>query len=362
MTDRDDDAVEPLTIDAFGVPVAVLAPDAAARAVWAAQWARCLVEGVEPAATIDAAELIRTDEPDVTDYSLTTRVTTTALAQVGASRLSLHAAGLTDDQGRVLALVAASGTGKTTAARTLGRHLGYLSDETVSVGPDLDVQPYQKPLSVVVDPDVPFRKRQVPPGRAGAARACPACAADAPGGSAPGDDASGLPAGLRGLSLSEAVSLLVPQTSYIAAFPAPVLELTRLVLRVGGMWELRYVEIDDHLDELRGLLDLPGRPEDAWQHLPPVAPPTDGPAGSLARTPWTDAVAYDDAVVVLVDALGYRLDQLAGTLWLALDGVRTPAQLVATAVDVHGPHPDADQLVSDALDVLVDAALVQRFT
>ena len=92
--------------------------------------------------------------------------------------------------------MAASGTGKTTAARTLGRHLGYLTDETVSVGPDLDVLPYQKPLSVVVDPDVPFRKRQH------ATRTSWGCA----GPSLParltrlvglrrGADASGLPAG-----------------------------------------------------------------------------------------------------------------------------------------------------------------------
>ena len=360
-TGRDDDVVEPLTIDAFGVAVAVLAPDAESRAAWAAQWTRCLVEGVEPAATIDAAGLIRSDEPDVTDYSLTTRVTTTALAQVGASRLSLHAAGLTDDQGRVLALVAASGTGKTTAARMLGRHLGYLSDETVSVGPDLGVRPYQKPLSVVVDPEVPFRKRQVPPGDLGLREPVLPARLTRLVGLRRGDGLSGLPSGLRRLTLSEAVSLLIPQTSFVTVFPAPVLELTRLVHRVGGMWELGYVEIGEHLDELRGLLDLPGQPDDAWQHLPPAAPPTDGPAGSLARTPWSDAVAYDDAVVVLVDALSYRLDQLAATLWLALDAVRTPAQLVATAVDVHGPHPEADRLVSDALDVLVEGALVHRF-
>jgi hypothetical protein len=349
--------VEPLTIDAFGITVAVVAPDDECRARWAAQWARCLVADAEPAVTIDAAEAVRADEPDVTDYSLTTRVTTAALEQVGSSRLSLHAAGLTDDLGRVLALVAASGTGKTTAARTLGRHLGYLSDETVSVGADLDVRSYQKPLSIVVDADVPFRKRQHPPEELGLREpVLPARLTRLVGLSRGGPEP-----GLRPISMSEAVTLLVPQTSYVTGFAAPVLEITRLVHRVGGMWELGYAEIGDHLDALQGLLDAPDQPDEVWQHLPPLAPPTQGPAGSLARMPWSDAVAFDDAVVVLYDALTYRLDHLAGTLWLTLDAPRTTTELAQAAVDVHGPHPDADRLVSGALDVLVEAALVRRF-
>ena len=59
--------------------------------------------------------------------------------------MSLHAAGLADRDGRALALVAASGTGKTTAARTLGGTLGYLSDETVSSAADSTSFPTPSP-------------------------------------------------------------------------------------------------------------------------------------------------------------------------------------------------------------------------
>ena len=86
--------------------------------------------------------------------------------------MNLHAAGLTDDRGRVLALVAASGTGKTTAARILGRHLGYLSDETISVGAELEVLPYaEAPVRGA------RRRPAAPQGAARSGRARPARAA-----------------------------------------------------------------------------------------------------------------------------------------------------------------------------------------
>src|SRR5690242_4779685 len=85
----------------------------------------------------------------------------------------LHAAGLASDDGGTVALVAGSGTGKTTAGRLLGRSLGYVSDETIAVEHDLTVRPYAKPLSIVTDPTVPTGKHEESPDDLGLRPAAP---------------------------------------------------------------------------------------------------------------------------------------------------------------------------------------------
>ncbi|MGD3860664.1 hypothetical protein QT580_22560, partial [Xanthomonas citri pv. citri] len=95
--------------------------------------------------------------------SLTTAVTLAGIERHRGRSLMFHAAGLADPvTGGTAVLVAASGTGKTTAARRLGHDLGYVSDETVCVdAADLGIAPYPKPLSVVRGPGEP--KEQVSP-------------------------------------------------------------------------------------------------------------------------------------------------------------------------------------------------------
>ena len=48
----------------------------------------------------------------------------------------LHACGVADPEGAVIALVAKSGTGKTTASSQLARTFGYITDETVAIRAD----------------------------------------------------------------------------------------------------------------------------------------------------------------------------------------------------------------------------------
>ena len=84
-------------------------------------------------ALVDKALVLDPENAHAHDYVLTTQVTVAGLQATAGVRLNLHAGGLADDRGRVLALVGPSGTGKTTATRTLAGRLGYLSDETVSM-------------------------------------------------------------------------------------------------------------------------------------------------------------------------------------------------------------------------------------
>ncbi len=156
--------VAPLDVRVMGVVVRIAAEDAETRDRLARQWSRARVETTDddPAVTLTVAPSVPASEA-ASDYLLTTRVTLAGLTATAGRRLNLHAGGLADDRGRVLALVAASGTGKTTATRVLAQRLGYVSDETVSVDPDGTVTPHPKPLSVVTDPRRPMDKEQLSP-------------------------------------------------------------------------------------------------------------------------------------------------------------------------------------------------------
>ena len=85
----------------------------------------------------------------VPDFLLAARRLASAIDQRAGEVIMLHAAGLALPDGRVVAFVAPSGTGKTTLSRTLGKAFGYVSDETVVINFDGTVTPYPKPLSVI---------------------------------------------------------------------------------------------------------------------------------------------------------------------------------------------------------------------
>jgi hypothetical protein len=350
-------------VDAFGVLVEVLPPDHRTRARWRRQWARGLVETHTPDVRLDARVVMEEADSSI-DYKMSTRLTQRALDH-SQGRLNLHAAGLVDEEGRAIALIAASGTGKTTATRLLGLRLGYLTDETVSVGPDLDVLPFPKPLSFVDDPRQPHYKSQLGPDELGLLPArLPATLRrivlldrrtrerELP----PAD------VGLTRLSPAEAIAAILPQASYVTSLETPLLTLARTLQATGGAHVLRYAEIEEHLDDLVALLARPVEEEaldHGLVHHPGAAPAPPSP-GTLGRAAWHDAVGLGDAVVVLVGAMSYQLVGLGATAWLALDVPRTEEELLAIARTVHGSHPEDVTLLRDALDSLVERDIVAR--
>ncbi|WP_344304200.1 hypothetical protein [Nocardioides bigeumensis] len=352
-------AVAPLVIDAFGVPVGVQAPDLSTRERWERLWSRALGEGQEPAVVIEKSHLQPDAEHDQVDYTLTSRVTAAALAETKGRRWNFHACGLTDDEGRVLAMVAGAGTGKTTASSTLGRRLGYLSDETVSVGASLDVLPYAKPLSVVVSPDEPYRKTQRSPDSLGLlpatlpARLHRLVQLDRSTG--PGRT------GLDPLSLSESLAAFLPQSSFLGSFPWPLVRFVELFEAVGGAWRLRYREIGDHAGELLDLLaaDTPA-PATEWAHVAPPATPPTPRRGQVVRARWDDALDLGDAVAVLISGTLYQLDGLGKTIWTASAEPTDDEGLLRAAQEVHGDHGDAPELLREAVTKLEMAGLLHR--
>lgn len=212
--------------------------EAAVRRAW--DWA---VDARASAPSDPAANLDVPLDHDVatTLHHLSTRVTQAAIGQQQGRLWMLHAAALTHPTtGAAVALVAPSGTGKSTAARTLGRTWGYLSDETTGIERSGRMVPHPKPLSIV-QPGSPL-KDQVGPAAAGLARP-----AD------PGSLAAvvmlerdGTPTvDLEPVRTAAAIALLAEQTSYLGRLPRPLSFVAEILERTRGVFVAHYREAAD---------------------------------------------------------------------------------------------------------------------
>ena len=154
--------------------------------------------------------------------------------------MMFHACTLADSRGRVAALIAPSGTGKTTAAVALGSAYSYLSDETAGVLPDGTVVPYPKPLSIIETPGQP--KAQVDPGELFGAQ---------PGGPFALKALIYLsrreagPVEVEEVPLLESLALLAPQTSFLSRLSKPLHRLAEAVTACGGLRIVHYSDAAD---------------------------------------------------------------------------------------------------------------------
>lgn len=341
-------------MDALGVPIGIPVSGAAAARL-RRQWSRALTD--RPAATVVDLEQIGTEDDVAHDYAVTTRVTLAALDATAGLRINLHAGAVADDQGRTLVVIGASGSGKTTAVHQLARRLGYLSDETTSVDESLAVHPHPKPLSVITDRDAPLVKHSLSPDDLDLLRPPPSAHLHRIVLLHRGDT----DLGLVPLAPARAIAEIVAQSSSLVRLEHPVRRLADTIDACGGAWALHYRELADHLDDLVGLLDADGRPPPPRLHHPGSADAGEGdrPPGAWSRTPWRDAVEYDDELVLMVESRVHVLAGLGVVLWLALESPRTGDDLVAEVQGLWGDHPDAVALVGDALDVMAAEGLLR---
>ncbi|HET6967660.1 MAG TPA: hypothetical protein VFI44_05255, partial [Ornithinibacter sp.] len=179
-------------------------------------------------------------------YAVSRAVTLASIQRRVGQCLMLHAAGLATADGGTVALVAASGTGKTTATRVLGQVLGYVSDETITVEHDLTVLAYPKPLSVVTDPDAPHGKHERSPDELGLVPAPRDLSLSAtvllrrsPDVEAPR---------LEPIALVEAMGEVLPQTSALPSLDRPLDRLAIALTTGHGPWRLTYRDIADCVD------------------------------------------------------------------------------------------------------------------
>jgi hypothetical protein len=343
----------------MGVTIEIRVPDQASRDRLAGQWSRAVVDPPEkPAATISAWDG-DSDNEVVRDYGVTTRVTMAGLRATAGRRVNLHAGGVADADGRLLALVAPSGTGKTTATRALASRLGYVSDETISIDSEGVVYPHPKPLSVLTDPSSKHHKLQLSPDEVGLlptpelARLARVVMLHR------GGDG---PRGLSRLGTAAALLQLVEQSSSMSQLPRPLRTLVGLLHDCGGARVLTYDEIEEHLDDLTALLaepdDVPPAEELVWHAGQEGFPLVESEGPLLARLPFAEAVEVDHELVVLTESHAWLLADLTAAIWLHVAEPSSMQDLVAAAQERFGAHDRAEEVVRSAVATLAQENLL----
>ena len=334
--------------------------------------------------TQDGATVVEYARVEDLPYELSRTVTLTALRAVAGRHVLLHAAGLHDEAtDRFLALVAPTGTGKTTACRVLGRSFGYVTDETVCLTDDGTAVPYPKPLSVVRDPQRPFDKDEHSPDELGLG---PTPAAPRLGALVVlRRDPSIERPRLVPLGVLEAVAAVIPESSGARVTHHALRRLAEIVTTGPGPHRLEYRDIADCVELLRAHLRTAGAPPpDArpWEHVPPVGSQDEGlstdvdaapgpvrtvdpdpgpvppPEVPVTRAPYVDALTADGQALVLQQDRVVHLHGLAALAWFLLGD---PMDRCALATEIRtdlGNHPDADALVAAAVAELWSAGLL----
>ena len=203
-------------------------------------WEHCLVDSTEP-----APRHVHWQGPDAATgmHHLSQQVTGTAIDARAGEAIMLHAAAIADSEsGAALAVVGASGAGKTTWVQTHGPNRRYLSDETVLITPELGIAGVPKPLSLGESGAL---KRQLPPGQFGLV---PTDGTEQLIGLWLLDRDGTAPAQLTPVELLDALPLLAHQASYLAAMDRPLQQLAAVVDACGGLSRARYREAADLAD------------------------------------------------------------------------------------------------------------------
>jgi hypothetical protein len=348
-------------LDILGRGVVLDSDDVAAVETLLAAWSRC------KSSALPREDDVVLSPEQVDDYvhqyqpdALAMRLTAEGI-QAGVGRqVMLHAAAVSDRTGAVAALIGPSGSGKTTAAMHLTRHrLGYVTDELVSIGPAGDVSPFPRPLFVEVAGSNHWGKSQHAPDELGLQpcveplRLTRLVLLDRD------PDSPRTPA-VEPVPLLDGLMEVIAQTSSLYTLAEPLQRLCRLVDACGGLLRVKYTEVADIEDLVIDLLSEPASAAQEW--IDPGNRPV--PEGSVAwglmdgrvrRKSYLDAVQVDDEVLVMIGGTPVKLTGIGVTIWTHAAAAPSVDELVALVVADHGPHPDAEKLVRDAVTALAGA-------
>ncbi|MCG7418038.1 hypothetical protein MHY30_11050 [Microbacterium sp. ACRRU] len=247
-----------------------------------------------------------------------------------------------------------SGRGKTTAARHLGRHYGYVSDETVAVDADLTVYPYRKPLSVIVE-GKPF-KEQIAPSDLGLLP-LPAAPLRLAGITLLDRDPHTDEPGAFPVDLIDAICEMTPQISYLPELPSPLQYVARIIAQVGAVTRLIY----------RDAADLPGLVEEMFAAPPPGAQLWAAAPAAVETGPWRsteidDAILVDGRACILQEGMVTALDHRGSLVWtMCREGADTH-EITEAAISALGDpgRGDAGALIDQTLGELADHGLLTR--
>ncbi|WP_223858597.1 ATP-binding protein [Pseudarthrobacter sulfonivorans] len=344
-------------------------------------WARCASEGAarlpslprEPNGSqpFSASVTYQSQTDDVGTFALqaasfeelaedlTSRLTVTAILANAGGLTMLHACGVADPvTGAVVALVARSGTGKTTAANVLARTYGYVTDETVAIRPDGSVLPYPKPLSLKQEYILP--KRQVGPDELGLqpAPAKPFIRSIVLLDRVEGTDPV-LPTLCR-VPLADALLALIPETSSQGDINQPLQSLCRLIDSTGGVWRVTYSEAADLPAAMAPQFREQRHTQPTWDAPGLETGFTSIPNGCIRRAAPRDAVKIDGDLLVMLDSEIVRLSGIGPAIWEATANAVAEDQLANEVGKVHG-HPEGYRdAVSEAVKQLITKSVLER--
>lgn len=294
--------------------------------------------------------VIDSQDPLLAAERLTVHITMHVLKEYAGHKHLLHAAVLADPKTReAVALVAASGTGKTTAARVLGRDLTYLSDETAVIDREtLQVLPYPKPLSIIEDPALP--KMQYDPAHRGLAVAAAETKYTLAHLVLLERDKNGeAPVSWERLPLADALFSVILQSSGVQQMPEGLKELAILVNRLGGAVKLKYSEIEEALPFFQQLLagELPLEPlVQDFDYLQAPQRPEIGKSDQgvklYQQTSGSEILATDEDYLMATRGQLARISIIGWDIWSAAQTPVTAEQLYEQMEDLYGEiHPNA---------------------
>ena len=302
--------------------------------------------------------------------AVTSELTVAAILERAGELTMLHACGVAGTDGAVIALVAKSGTGKTTASSQLAQTFGYITDETVAIRPDGTVVPYPKPLSVK-QATQGAAKLQVGPDELGlqVAPENPRIRAIALLNRIAGANYQ-LPI-IGPVPLVEAVLALIPDTSSQSAVAQPLQSLCRLIDSVGGVFRVSYSEAADLTDAVAPLfLTAPVHASEMTrQWLPALAdaahstgnhPCEPLPAGWLRTAEAVDAVEIGEDLLVLTASELTKLSGIGPIIWKSARRPVSMETLTARIEAEHGLPEGYEAMLDAAIDGLIRQGLLLR--
>ncbi|WP_425307937.1 hypothetical protein AADG42_04010 [Ammonicoccus fulvus] len=247
--------------------------------------------------------------------------------------------------GAVVALVGPSGTGKSTAARTLCRdHFGYVSDETVALRPDGSVVPFPKPIALL--PPSGGMKTEFGPDEL-ELLPCPADLRLDGIISLERDGVCENPT-IQELGLLQGLITLVPDMSALPQLETPLAWLARVVEQCGGVHRVRYRNADQLYEPILDVLAASSKAS-GFTHHPSSTSEVDVPPGHVRRSSYTDAIELDGEVLLIQGSECLLLSGIGGLIWLAAGNPCTLDQVLRELTATVGDHPEARRLAEDVI-------------